>query len=194
MACQNIRDFCIDAGETFHPVIRWATDVLVSKPITAITQAAPAVITATSHGVPNGWQAAVVSAGGMTQINSTRYPPKGKDLHRVTVLTVNTIAFNDINAADFSAYTSGGFLVYNTPISLSGATASMKIWDNPENSGTPLLALTEISGITLDTINNTITPSFATTSLTWSTGYYDLNITDTTGITTQVLTGVITIE
>lgn len=194
MSCHTTRDFCIDEGETFHPVIRWGTDILTSKAITGITQAAPAVITAASHGVPNGWPVAVVSAQGMTQINAANYPPKGRDLHRATVLTSSTVSLNDVNSSNFSAYTSGGFLVYNTPVSLSGVTASMRIWDNPDELGTPLLTLTNVSGITLDLTYNTITPQFSTVGLTWKFGYYDLNITDTNGIVTQVLEGTISIS
>jgi hypothetical protein len=194
MSCQTVRDFCLDIGETFHPSIRWGTDVLISKPIGGITQAAPVVITALSHGVPNGWPVAVVSAQGMTQINATRYPPKGADWHKATVLTNDTISINDINSADYSPYTTGGFLVYSSPISLNGVTATMKIWDNPNETGTPLLTLTEIAGITLDSVNSTITPRFETTGITWNTGYYDLDITDADGIVTNVLTGTITIN
>ncbi len=194
MSCQNEQDFCVDAGETFHPIIRWGTDTIISKPITGISQTAPVVITAVAHGVPEGWQVSIVSAQGMTQINATRYPPRGKDLYRATQLTLDTIAINGINAADFSLYTGGGFLVYNTPIDLTGATATMPIWDNPGKEGTPLLTLTETSGIILDNLTHTINPSFATTGLSWDIGYYDLSVTDGGGITTSVLEGVITIE
>lgn len=194
MSCQNVRDFCIDAGETFHPVIRWGSDVLVSKPITDMTNAAPVVITAIAHGVPDGWQVAVVSAAGLTQINATRYPPKGADWHAATIVNTNAVALNDVNTADFPGYTSGGFLVYNSPISLVGASAVMKIWDNPNETGVPLLTLTNGSGVTLDLTFNTINPVFASVGLTWTMGYYDLDITDAAGVVTNVLTGTITID
>lgn len=194
MSCGTERNFCVGAGETFHPVIRWGTGVLVSKPITGITQATPAVVTAIGHAVPDGWQVAIASAKGMTQINAARFPPQGSDWVRATLLTADTVSLKDIDAADFSTYTSGGFLVYSTPVSLSGATAALTIWDNPSKTGTPLVTLTDVSGITLNDTAKTISPVLATAGLTWDTGYYDLMMTDSGGTKTRVLTGVITID
>lgn len=192
MSCQTQKNFCVGAGETFQPVIRWGTGVLVSKPITGITQAAPVVVTAVGHGVPDGWQVAVVSAKGMTQINTKTFPPVGRDLHKATVITADTLQLNDVNSADYSAYVSGGFLVYNTPVGLTGMTARMVIRDAPL-TGTILATLTEIAGITLDNATKTINPLLATAALTWNLGYYDLELTDTGGKVTQLLTGTISI-
>jgi hypothetical protein len=83
-ACKE-QDFCVQAGETWHPTIRWGTGTYTTKAISAITKATPAVITAAAHGVPNGWPVAVVGVQGMTQINATRYPPQGNDWHAATV-------------------------------------------------------------------------------------------------------------
>lgn len=189
----NRKDFRVAAGETFQPTIRWATDQITSKPITAISQAAPVVVTAVGHGVPAGWPVAVVSAKGMTQINSARYPPRSSDLHPATVLTADTISINDVNSADFSAYISGGFLVYSTPVSLAGATARMIIRDSP-SGGTVLATLTQIAGITLDTTAYTIVPRLETAGVLWTIGYYDLELTDATATITQVIAGAISIE
>lgn len=193
MSCIDHRDFCVSAGATFLPTVRWATDILQSFPITGITQAAPVVVTAVGHVVPDGWDVAVVSAKGMTQINATRYPPQGADWHPATVLSANTLSVNDINSADFSAYTSGGFLVYATPVTLTGMTARMIIRDAPVD-GTVLMTLTEVAGITLDNTAKTIKPKFDTALLAWTTGYYDLELTDAAGTVVQLMSGVITIE
>lgn len=192
--CGATQDFCVRAGETFHPTVRWAQTTLKSAAITAITNAAPVVITAPAHGVPNGWPASVVSAGGMTEINATRYPPVQRDLHNATVLTTDTVAFNDVNSADWAAYTSGGFLVYAEPQSLTGVTFSMSVWDTPNKNDTPLVTLTSPSGISVDTVNMTINPLLQTAGLTWTTGYYTLSATDASGVVTDILTGTISIE
>ncbi|WP_322037990.1 hypothetical protein [Burkholderia cenocepacia] len=193
--CQNQQDFCVSAGATFHPTVRWATDVLTSVPITGITQAAPPVITAAAHGVPNGWPVAVVSAGGMIQINATRYPPQGPDWQKSTVLSANTLALNGVNAANYSTYSSGGFLVYNTPAVLTGATATMTIWDNPDHTGTPLATLTSTGGqIAIDTTLMTLTPKLQTAGLTWALGYYTFDVTDASGTVTELMRGTITIQ
>jgi hypothetical protein len=192
--CGKDQNFCVGAGATFHPIIRWGTDVLISRPITAITQAAPAVVTAPTHLVPAGWEVAVVSAKGMTQINATRYPPAGDDWTPASVVDGNTVALIDINSSDMTTYSSGGFLVYSTPGLVAGMTATMTFWDTPTKDDTPLLTLTSSAGITLDFTLMTITPKIATAGLTWATAYYDLDVTDTGGIITQVMSGVLTID
>lgn len=186
-------NFEVAAGATFMPTIRWGTEALVSRAITGISRAAPAVVTAVGHSVPAGWPVAVVSAGGMTQINS-RYPPRASDYHPATVLSADTISINEVNSADYTTYTSGGFLVYHTPMSLVGVTARMIIRDAP-GDGTVLETLTELAGITLDTAAFTITPRLETADLTWTLGYYDLELTDaTTAVVVQLITGVIAIQ
>lgn len=186
-------DFEVAYGETFRPVIRWATPELVSTAITAISQTAPVVVTATSHGTPAGWPVAVVSAKGMTQINAPRFPPRAGDWHAATVMTADTVKLNDVNSADFSAYTSGGFLVRQKPVPLAGCTARLVIRDAPVD-GTVLHTLTQLVGITVDEAAFTISPKLDTAGLTWRIGYYDLEVTDTSLAVTQLLTGTITIK
>jgi len=186
-------DFTVGRGETFQPVFQWGSATLTSIPITAISQAAPAVVTASGHGVPPDWEVAVASAKGMTQINAVGYPPRGRDWHRATVLTDNTVALRDVNSADFSAYTSGGFLVYGTPVDLTSVTAVMTIRDAPTD-GAVVLELTSGAGITIDPATKTITATIETSALSWASGYYSLLVADTsTGKTTQLAEGGISI-
>lgn len=121
------QDLVIRQGETFSRVVRWETEPLLSKPITGISQATPAVVTCTSHGVPNGWRVAVVSAKGMKQVNASEFPPIEADWHEATVLSANTVALSDVNSADWTAYTSGGALVYYTPQDITGYTARLTV-------------------------------------------------------------------
>lgn len=116
-------------GKTFGPlVIRWETSALIYKQISAISQAAPVRMTVTGHSIPNGWRAAVSGVKGMVEMNVAD-PSRIRDdeYHQVTVIDANTIEFNDVNAAAFKAYTSGGYLQYNTPATLTGYTARMAI-------------------------------------------------------------------
>lgn len=191
--CIERQDFCVAAGETFLPVIRWALATLDSYAITAITRAAPAVITMGSHAIPDGWPVAVVSAQGMTQINSKHYPPVRSDMHYATYVSGTQIKLNSVNSADYGTYTSGGFVVLNTPVDMTGATALMRIYDAP-SGGTLLMTLTNLSGITINNTDRTIRPRINTSAVTWTTGYYDLEMTDAGGVVTQLLAGVITIE
>lgn len=195
MSCGcNHQDFCVSAGATWNPVVRWATDVLKSAPITAITNSAPVQITAAAHGVTDGWPVAVVGVQGMVQINSTRYPPAGRDWRRSTVVDANTIAINSDSSADWSTYLAGGYLVYSTPVDLADVIATLTIWDNPEHQGTPLATLVSGSGgIVIDPTGLTIKPLLQTAGLAWQTGYYTLAATDG-DIVTELMDGVITIE
>lgn len=195
MACKNKVDFCIRKGETFLKKFYWSDGSLVTKAISAITQAAPVQITAASHGLVNGWKAAVVSARGMTEINANNYPPTEQEYHDVAVVDSNNVRLTDVNSADFSAYTSGGFLVYPAPIDLASATAIMMIRDYPE-SGVELLELTSspAAGIVLDNTNKVIEVTFETAAVTWQIGYYDLEITLSSGRIVQIADGAITIQ
>jgi hypothetical protein len=191
--CLERQDFCVAAGETFLPVIRWALSTLDSYPITAISQAAPAVVTMASHAIPDGWPVAIVSVQGMTQINGKHYPPLRSDMNYATRVSGTQISLNSVNSAEFNAYTSSGFVVNNTPVDMTGATALMRVYDAPQN-GTLLMTLTDLSGITINNTDRTIRPRIDTANLTWTTGYYDLEMTDAGGVVTQLLTGIITIE
>ncbi len=116
-------------GKTFGPLpVRWETGAIIYKQISAISQTAPVRMTVPGHGLPAGWRAAVSGVKGMTEMNVTD-PSRIRDdeYHQVTVIDANTVEFNDVNAAGFKAYTSGGYLQYNTPADLTGYTARMAI-------------------------------------------------------------------
>lgn len=185
------KDFQILQGKTWIQVVRWETEPIVYKAITAITQGAPVTITAAGHGIPEGWRATVVSAKGMGEINAENNPPKPKDYHAVTVVNANTVQFNDVNSSSYKAYVSGGYLQYNTPSPLSGYTARMQIRDKV--GGTVLKSLTtENGGITIDDVNKKITLTISatdTTAFTWRKGVYDLEMVSGTGVVTQLLSG-----
>lgn len=124
------------SGKTFGPLaIRWESMPVVYKPITSISQTAPVRMTVASHGLTNGWRAAVSGVKGMVDMNvadPTRI--RDDDYHQVTVIDANTVEFNDVNASAFKAYTSGGYLQYNTPADLAGYTARMAIKARPGES------------------------------------------------------------
>jgi len=195
MGCNIKETFCVNRGATFVKRFMWDNGVLDSTPITAITQAAPVVVTAASHGLVNGWRAAVVSAGGMVALNSQNYPPKTSDLKLITVVDANNVQFDDINSADFVAYTSGGFLISRQAVSLAGATATMNIRTAPQ-AGTILKTLTSspAAGIVLDDSAKTITVTFDTAAETWDFGYFDLEITQASAVIVEISNGTIQIE
>jgi hypothetical protein len=185
------RDLMIYRGATFNMVLRWENMPYVYAAITGVAQAAPARITAVGHGLVNGWRAAVVSVLGMVEINAENVPPKNKDYHQVTVVDANTVTLNDVNAAGFTPYQSGGYLQYLTPVPLTGYTAKMSIKDQID--GLELLRLDTTNGrIVIDptalTITLTILPA-DTAALMWMNGVYDLDMVSPTGVLTPLLAG-----
>lgn len=194
------KDLTIQQGKTFPQVVRWEVSPVVYKPITGISQTAPARITAVGHDVAEGWRIAVVSVKGMTAINAGD-PVKDKDYHPATVIGADTIDLNDVNAANFKAYTSGGYVQYNTPASLAGFAARMKI---KNKIGGTVLASTEAGDTPLDIIDialddalHTITISISATdtaALTWTKGVYDLELVSAAGVVTAILYGSIAVS
>jgi hypothetical protein len=190
-------DFVILQGDTFTRVIRWEALPYVYKAITAITKAAPASITAATHGLATGWRVAVVSVLGMTEINAASDPPKSVDFHQCTVVDPNTITLNDVNSSEFSAYVSGGYLQYYTPVNLSGFTARMTIKN--KIGGTSLLTLTSgapDNRIAIDNAAHTITLTISATdtaSMTFTQGVYDLELVSPVGVVTKLYRGGVTV-
>jgi hypothetical protein len=186
-------DFRVRQGETFQRIVRWETTPYIYKAITAITQTGPTAITAVGHGLKTGWRAAVVSAQGMLEINAVHAPPRDSDFHQVTVVDADHVTINAINSADFSTYTSGGYLQFFTPQDLTGYSARMMIKDRV--GGTVLLSLTSAAPdnrIALDVTNNTISLTISavdTAALTWTRGVYDLELVSLSGVVTTLFSG-----
>ena len=72
----------------------------ISAGISAITQANPAVVTATAHGLADGDKIYIDNVAGMTQVNGLVFTVAGK--------TTNTIQLSGINSSGYGSYTSGG--------------------------------------------------------------------------------------
>lgn len=182
-------------GKTFTLPVRWETTPIQYKPITGISRAAPCLITCAGHGVPDGWRVAVMSAKGLVELNSVNNPPKDKDYRIATVVDANTIEFNDVNSSEFKVYTSGGYIVYNTPTDLTGFTARMSIRDKA--GGTELLSLTTAnSGVEVDNLAKAITLNLSAVdaaSLTWKKGVYDLELVSPSSEVTLLLYGKVSV-
>jgi hypothetical protein len=186
------KDLTILQGKTFNLVLRWETTPVIYKAISGISQTAPVTITCPSHGLVEGWRAAVSAVKGMTEINAEANAVKDKDYHSVTAVDANTIQFNDVNAASFKAYVSGGYVQYNTPVDMVGFSARMSIKDKV--GGTELFSLTTANTrIAIDnaakTIALNITAADTEDILTWTKGVYDLEMVSPADVVTQILSG-----
>jgi hypothetical protein len=184
-------DIIIHKGSTFAKVVRWEKLPFIFTPITAISKAAPAVITAPGHGLVTGQRAFVTGAGGMRRINAHKMPPYKSDFHRIIAVDPSNVQFNDVDSTNYTAYTSGGSLVTYTPESLAAATARMQIRETVESPDPALVSLVSPTDIVIDDAAHTITITIsdtATTALTFATGVYDLEVV-VSGVVTQLLSG-----
>ena len=94
------------------------------KAISGITQANPAVVTATSHGYSNGDEVVITGVVGMTEVNGKRFLVADK--------TTNTFELQDkdgvdINSSAFTAYSSGG--VANKVFELTTPYTTAQLFD-----------------------------------------------------------------
>ena len=197
------KDLVIPQGGTFSLVLRWETTPIVYKAITAITKTAPVRLTVSGHGMVDGWRGAVTDVLGMTEINAEANDIHDRDYNPVTVVDANTIEINAIDAGKFKTYVSGGYIQYNTPVSLIGYVGRMKVKDriggtvllSTEAADSPLNAIT----ITVDDAAKTITvtiPASATDDITWSRGVYDLEMVsaDAEPVVTPLYSGKVTVS
>lgn len=184
-------NFKIYQGSTFSEVLRWESSKKIYKAITGITKAAPAIVTATAHGVPDGWRVKITNVGGMTEINST------EDYKIATYLTDNTIELNAINSLGYKAYTSDGVIEYNEPLDLTGYTARMQIREKLDSTTFIKELTTDVGeGIEIDTANFKISITISATdtaAFTFSSAVYSLELVSSTGIVSPLLNGTLTL-
>lgn len=178
-------NFKMYQGSTFSELLRWESSRKIYKPITAITQAAPCIITATGHGVPDGWRVKVTNVVGMKEINST------DTYNTATFVDVNSVELNDINSVGYTAYTSGGILEYNEPIDLTLYTARMQL--RHKVSDTTVIDTYDTTGgkIVIDPVNYTISiivDAVTTATYTFSTAVYNLEL-ELAGVVTTLAEG-----
>jgi hypothetical protein len=189
-------NYKIYQGSTFQETLRWESETKGYATISAITKAAPCVLTtAANHTIPVGWRIRVVGVAGMKEINSL-----GDDsFYLVTGTTGTTLSLNRVNSLGYTAYTSGGVIEYNTPVPLTGYTAQMQIRETLESSST-IFELTSSmvagSGITINSSDSTILVTIsaaATRAFDFDTAVYSLELTDASGVVTPFLSGNITL-
>jgi hypothetical protein len=196
------QNFIIHRGKTFSRVIRYEAPPILYRAITAIDNSAPVKIRAPAHGIPDGWRVAIVSLRGMDELKNTKFDSvTGAPLvtHQATVVDVDNITLNNINASEYTPYSDGGYVQFNSPVGITGFSARMSIKD--VIGGTELLRLdsTLISPqprIVLDAAAYTITLTISATdtaAIAWLTGVYDLELVSGSGVVTELLTGSVTV-
>jgi len=181
-------NFTVYPGTTFNEELRWESSYKTYVPITDASRSAPLVVTAPGHGVPLNWRVKFTNILGMTDLNST------EEYNQVSSLTANTVTINNINSLAFKPYISGGILEYNTPIDMAGYTARMQIRESIDST-TVIQELSTTNGqIVINNTNKTITlniPASITSTFTFTTAVYGLNLTSGGGQVTTLCTGIL---
>jgi hypothetical protein len=126
-----------------------------------------------------------------TELDDNGIPRKSK-FKKLTVIDPDTVQLNDVDSSQFSTYKSGGYLMYYTPVDLTGYTARMTIKDQP--GGTTLIALVSPTDIVMDTTLKTITITItATAAAAFAPGdyVYDMEMVSPSGVVTALLQGAV---
>jgi len=182
-------NYKIYQGSTFTETLRWESETKAYMPISAITQAAPCVITTTSaHTVPINWRIRIAGALGMKDINTVA----DDAYYLVTSKTSNTLTLNQVNSAAYAAYTGGGILSWNMPVPLTGYTAQMQIRETLEST-TVIAELTTANGrIVIDPVNSVISINLTaalTATFNFDSAVYSMELTDAQSNVFQFLNG-----
>lgn len=192
-------DLTFVQGETYDEAFLWAAAPYLYRPITRILRQAPVRIQCPAHGLPDGWPVAIVSVQGMVQINAKHNPPLPIEYREATVIDADTLELNEVNAADFYDYKSGGYVQCWTPVDLAPYTsARMTVRDKV--GGAVLLDLSSDDGqLAFDPVRHAVRIKLTaaeTGALTFVKGVYDLELTidGVTPIVTRLLEGKIAVS
>ena len=145
------------------------------KTISGITQANPAVVTATSHGYSNGDEVLISGVSGMTEVNGKRFLVADK--------TTNTFELQDkdgvdINSTSFTAYTSGG--VSNKVFELATPYTTAQLFDLKFAQSADVMYITHPEH-EVEKLSRTGHTSWTLTDVDFTKGpMQDANTTDTT--------------
>jgi hypothetical protein len=118
------------------------------------------------------------------------------DYYLATNTTSNTVTLNQVNSSNYTSYTSGGVIEYNLPIPLTGYTAQMQIRETLDSANIIIELTNSNGGIVIDPSDSTISifiTAAQTRAFTFPTAVYSLELTDTSGVVTTLVTGNLTL-
>lgn len=179
-------------GATYRDTRRLMQPPKEYRPLTEISATAPLRMTVPAHGLAGDWLAWVVGTTGLPDLNRE---PVRQLPHRVEVVDVDTLEINRLSGAGLRPDAGAGQLIYQPPVDLTGATARLVIREQ-EEGGAQLLELTMGSGIT-STAPGTLAVEIdaeATQAITWTTGWYHLEVIFPDGTVSRFFRGPVTVE
>ena len=189
--------FILEFGDQYIRFFKDSGQVTESNiTITGITQANPAVITATGHGLSDGDHIYITSVVGMTELNKTTVP------YKVSNSTSNTFELQttdgtNVDSTAYTAYSSGGTINRIYEISSPYTISQVDNIQYVQNGATLYIAHPDVSPRTLKRItdtNWTLSELEFLPPVTYESGY-DYNATTalsaTTGIDKEAWVGVV---
>lgn len=183
------RNYKIYQGSTFRDLLRFESANKIAKPISSITKGGVTIIESTSHGLVPGWRFKVAGVLGMREINTANY-------YFVGDVTENSLTVPELDSSNYTNYTSGGFIKYNQPEDLTGASARMQLRSSKTSVDILAELTTENNYIKIDTVSGVVAlelPESVTKEFTFKKAVYSLEIL-IEGIVTTVLTGSFRVE
>jgi hypothetical protein len=130
----------------------------------------------------------------MTAINAVNDPPKDKEYTPVVVVDVDTLEFNNINAAGYPALVAGsGVLVAKTPVDLAGAVLTMQVRDATDT----LLFATTPGQVVYDPITSSINiriEGVGVRAWTFDSATYAIEAVFPDGTVSEFVTGTLTVQ
>jgi hypothetical protein len=182
-------DLRINQGATLRKPLLMMQPAYQYKPITAIQQTAPLLITAPTHGLVGEWPIWIEGVSGWGELSRDK---TRQAFHLAKVIDADTLELNNLNGAGRTA--SGGMIVYQAPVDLAGCAARMSIRDT---AGNLLLELnTENGRLVIAAPGRLIITLTAaeTTAITWQKGRYDLELTMSNGDVTRWAEGEVVVS
>jgi hypothetical protein len=145
------------------------------KTITGITQANPAVVTASSHGYENGDEVVITGVSGMTEVNGKRFLVADKTTNTFELQDKDAV---DINSTGFTAYSSGG--VSNKVFEITTPYTTAQLFDLKFAQSADVMYITHPSH-EVEKLSRTGHTSWTLTDVDFTKGpMQDANTTDTT--------------
>jgi hypothetical protein len=160
-------------GATLQQPLLLMQKTYTYKPITAIQQTAPLLMTVPDHGLPGEWMTWAEGIQG-GNLNLDKLTSVGR---MTRVIDADTVEFNDINGRSLRA--TGGDLVYQLPVDLTGMGIRAVI----RGEGADPIVLTLGAGLTVIGLGQLLlelTPE-QTAAIGWTHGEWELELTYTDG-------------
>lgn len=139
----------------------------VSMTITGVTQADPAVVTSTAHGLSNGEEVHISGVVGMTELNGRIFYVAG--------VTANTFQLENIDSTSYTAYSSGGTALRAFAKITSAAT--------PSSSAPNVISWTKVSGAVEYNIYKESNGVYGQIGIATGSSFSDINIAANTSYT-----------